>query len=180
VQFSYVSLSGADLTNANLEGAELKHVTASQIGGETASATFNFANFHKARVEYSDFSNCKFEFTNFDDASLKQVVFRQALLNETKFQLLYADSLDFRQATAFKTRFGLPDNHQPPLINMLTEGMHLDTATYNQLTMLPTSKQSVLDTTEREIRIQRDTFFIEGEKDPIVMEESVELFRLRQ
>jgi hypothetical protein len=58
--------------------------------------------------------------------------------------------------------------------------MHLDTSTYRHLSVLPMGRQPMLDTTEREIRIHRDTFFIEGEKDPIIMEESVELFRVRQ
>lgn len=180
VKFQYVSLSGADLTNSNLEGAELSHVRASLMGSDTKGASFNFANFHNARIENSDFSSCTFEFSNFDDATLKQVVFRQALFNECKFQLLRGDSLDFRQATAFKTRFSLPEKHDPILINVLTEGMHIDTSTFRYLNTLPIRKVPMLDTTEREIRNQRDTFFIEGEKEPIIMEESVELFRVKQ
>jgi len=180
VRFSFVSLSGADLTNANLEGAELYDVKASGMGDNLQGALFNFARFDGARIENCDFSNCSFEFANFDNTMLQNVRFRNAQIYESKFQMQHADSLDFAQASISKTTFSLPQGHIPPLINMAIDGMHADTSTFRYLRELPISKPPQLDMTERISRVERDTFFIEGEKQPIIMEESVDLYRIKQ
>ena len=176
-----VSLTGADLKNANFEEAELTDAHVQLTGPGARPAHFDFANFHKAHLVDSDFGGSYLDFANFAGAWLHNVTFQRAFLNQTKFDQVRADTLDFSEATFFKTGFsqiaaGAPD---APLVIKLT-GVQLDTATFAQISRLPLPGRPALDTAQRELRINRDTFYVEGKAKPIVVVDSIELFGLKK
>ncbi len=176
-----VSLTGADLKNANFEEAEITDAHVQFTGPKARPAHFDFANFYKARLANSDFGGSSFDFTNFTSAWLHNVTFQRAFLNQTKFDQAIADTLDFSEAAFFKTSFDqlTPSDPEAALVIKLTN-VQLDTATCNQFSRLPLRLRPVLDTTQRALRINRDSFYAEGTPKPIIVVDSIELFRLKQ
>lgn len=145
-----------------------------QLSGPGARpAHFDFANFHKAYLVDSDFGGSYLDFANFTGAWLHNVTFQRAFLNQTKFDQVRADTLDFSEATFFKTGFAqiTPSAPDAPLVIKLT-GVQLDTATFNQISRLSLPVRPALDTAQRQLRINRDTFYVEGKTKPIVVIDS--------
>ncbi len=60
------------------------------------------------------------------------------------------------------------------------DDIQTDTASFNQITQLPLKIQPQLDTTQRELLIQLDSFYIDGQRRPFVVADSVELFRVKR
>ncbi|MCB9316578.1 MAG: pentapeptide repeat-containing protein [Lewinellaceae bacterium] len=175
-----VSLTGADLRNANLEGAQLRGARVLATGGSASPASFDFANFHKAILNNCDFSGSSFDYTNFTRAQLHLVSFRNAFFNQARLVELQADTLDFGGATLLNTNLSLLEKDAGTTTVFHWPDIHLDTATYRQIRQLPLRALPVLDTAQREFRIKRDTFYVGDTSQPIVVEDSVELFRTRQ
>ncbi len=175
-----VSLTGADLRNANLEGAQLRDARVLATGGSASPASFDFANFHKATFNNCDFSGSSFDYTNFTRASLHLVSFRNAFFNQARLVELYADTLDFGGATMLNTTFSILEKKAGAGTVFHWPDIHIDTATYRQIRQLPLNGLPVLDTAQREFRIKRDTFYVGDAGQPIVVEDSVELFRTKQ
>jgi len=173
-----VSLTGADLRNANLEGARLTGAKVQLTGLRASPAHFDFANFHGAEVFDSDLSGSSFEYANFTGARLQSVTFRRAFFSQTKFAQVAADSLDFGEATllntAFSLRNDLPKNRY---IAWQFTDIQTDTATVRQIGLLPLSRFPVLDTSRREFRINRDTFYLDDKSKPVVVEDSVVVYK---
>ena len=176
-----VSLTGADLSHANFDGAEITDAHVQWAGMRAKAAFFDFANFHKAHLVDSDFGGSYLDFANFTGAWLHNVTFQRAFLNQTKFDQVTADTLDFSEATFFKAGFAQIAASAPdaPLVIKLS-GVQLDTATYSQISRLPLPVRPALDTAQRQLRINRDTFYVEGKTKPIVVIDSIELFGLKR
>lgn len=176
-----VSLTGADLRNANFEGAELTHAHVRLTGPGARPAHFDFANFHQAHLVDADFGGSYLDFANFSEARLRNVTFQRAFLNQTKFDQALADTLDFSEAIFYKTGFSKMSGSNPdaPLVIRLADAQ-VDTASFRQLQGLSLPQAPALDTTRRTLRINRDTFFVEGKTKPIVVVDSIELFGLKR
>lgn len=175
-----VSLTGADLRHANLEGAEITDAHVQWTGMRAKAAYFDFANFYNARVTDSDFGGCSFEYTNFSQARLEKVAFQRASFIQAKFEDVTADSLDFSEAVFLKTVFSLQQSLEAGIPNLKFDDIQTDTASFNQITRLPLKIQPQLDTTQRELLIQLDSFYIDGQRRPFVVADSVELFRVKR
>ena len=170
-----LSLTGADLRNANLQNADIRDARVLMTGAQARAARFDFANFHMASITNCDFGGSSFEYANFAKAKLRQVSFRGSFFNQTKFADVQADSLDFGDATFLNTSFSLAANHPDSTGLFQWANVHLDTGSYRQIARLPLRNLPVLDTARRELRIKRDTFYLDDKK-PIVVVDSVELF----
>lgn len=173
-----VSMTGADLRNANFDGAELDDVHVQWTGMRARAALFEFANFHNARIANSDLGGSSFAYANFSGASLRKVSFQRGLFNQTKFEQIAADSLDFSEATFLKSRFSQIAGNPATVFRF--PGIQTDTSTFGQISRLSLHTYPVLEPEQREWRINRDTFYVEDKTKPIIVEDSVELFRTKR
>ncbi len=172
-----ISLTGADLRNANLERAHLSGAQVRLTGLRASPAHFDFANFHDTEVLDSDLSGSSFEYANFTGARLHNVTFRRAFFSQAKFAQVVADSLDFSEALFLNTAFTLQDHPSKRSKNVFQfAGVRLDTASYRQIAALPLTSAPLLDTSRREFRINRDTFYLDDKSKPVVVADSVEIF----
>jgi len=176
-----VSLTGADLRNANFEGAQLRGARVVATGTTASPADFDHANFYNATISNCDFSGSFFDYANFARAQLHLVSFRGCFFNNTKFVDVQADTLDFGEATFLNTTFSLQPVETGKIGRLFHwPDIHIDTATYRQISQLPLNGLPVLDTARREFLIKRDTFYVGDNSQPVVVEDSVELFGTRR
>lgn len=175
-----VSLTGADLRHANFDGAEITDAHVQWAGMRAQAAFFDFANFHKARISDSDFGGCSFEYANFSEATLHKVAFRRALFNQAKFENVGARAVDFGEAQLLKTAFSLRQDKNAPPPELKFDDIQTDTASFTHLRRLSLPGVPELDSMQREFRIQLDSFYIDGERRPFVVADTVELFRLKR
>ena len=176
-----VSLTGADLSHANFDGAEITDAHVQWAGMRAKAAFFDFANFHNVRIADSDFGGCSFEYANFSEAALDKVAFRRAYFNQSKFERVSGSDLDFGEALLLKTVFSLKESSkgkQQPEIKF--DDIQTDTASFNQIRLLPLKQLPELDLGQREFRIILDSFYIDGRRKPFVVADSVELFRVKR
>lgn len=175
-----VSLTGADLSHADLDGAEITDAHVQWAGMRAKAAYFDFTNFYNARITDCDFGGCSFEFANFTQARLKKVAFRRALFNQAKFEQVTAHALDFGEAVLLKTVFSLQKDHPDENPDFKFDDIQTDTVSFNQISRLPLKDMPRLDSNQRELHIQLDSFYIDGQRKPFVVADSVELFSVKR
>lgn len=174
-----LSLVGADFSYANLESATFMDTRAFSSDPRSKRTRFDFANFHAARLENSDFTRSSFVYVNFTDAVLQNVLFRKTFLNKAKFDLAQGDTLDFSLSVAQNTRFSLPAN-ATRIIHVLFSGTEIDSFTFSQVNTLPLLYRPVLDTLQPKVRISRDTFFVNEKTKPVVVEDTIVFYRIKR
>jgi len=76
--------------------------------------------------------------------------------------------------------FSLQQSLEAGIPNLKFDDIQTDTASFNQITRLPLKSRPQLDTTQRELLIQLDSFYIDGQRRPFVVADSVELFRVKR
>lgn len=174
-QLQTVSLTGATLRSANFTGAELFDAYVVFPGVRRRSTNFDFANFHDAVLNDSDFSGGSFRYANFSGARLRNVVFREAFFHNAKFPLIAADTLNFSQATLLRTSFTLPGDER---VTIALDGVRLDSSTFVQLSSLPLTIQPRVNFERPEFRITRDSFYPDDKSQPLLVVDSLRIFRI--